>query len=241
MIPQCATIGRRRWFCIWKRAENGEIGARVVWYYISLRERRSSPTSAPFPSPCFSLFFIFLLHRFFYPPYSSISPVPPSSPPHPISFIPCIRGFFYLFLRFPSSSYIPTLPDKKADRKLKMREGSYVRERERGETLKINSFRNTRLRPFKSYPLSLSLCCSNFRPFARRSSLPPFFPTFSFRFVLFYYYLLSLLFEILSSISYLSNFFIPFCHPLFSLIFYLLLFLFFLQFSPKKKNLSSSF
>lgn len=158
------------------------------------------------------------------------------TPPHPISFIPCIRGFFYLFLRFPSSSYIPTLPDKKADRKLKMREGSYVRERERGETLKINSFRNTRLRPFKSYPLSLSLCCSNFRPFARRSSLPPFFPTFSFRFVLFYYYLLSLLFEILSSISYLSNFFIPFCHPLFSLIFYLLLFLFFLQFSPKKKT-----
>lgn len=119
---------------------------------------------------------------------------------------------------------------------MKMREGSYVRERERGETLKINSFRNTRLRPFKSYPLSLSLCCSNFRPFARRSSLPPFFPTFSFRFVLFYYYLLSLLFEILSSISYLSNFFIPFCHPLFSLIFYLLLFLFFLQFSPKKKK-----
>lgn len=109
-------------------------------------------------------------------------------------------------------------------------------ERERGETLKINSFRNTRLRPFKSYPLSLSLCCSNFRPFARRSSLPPFFPTFSFRFVLFYYYLFSLLFEILSSISYLPNFFIPFCHPLFSLIFYLLLFLFFLQFSPKKKK-----
>lgn len=124
VIPQC-TIGGDDGFAYEKRAENGDRCARSVILYLATCAHRSSPTST---LPCFSLFFIFLLHRFSYPPYSSISSF------LPLQLIVYIR-FFYLFLR--SSSYIPP-SRQEADRKLKIRGRSCIgREKERGRVFRL--------------------------------------------------------------------------------------------------------
>lgn len=205
----------------------------IISRYVSADLLQRRPLSPP---PCFSLFFIFLLHRFFYPPYSSISPVPPFSPPSPTphpSFIPCVYDFFYLFLRFPSKFLYSNSPRQEGRSQVENARGKLrqvnERERERRETLKINSF------PYKAQALRIFdllrdalLFLPSFLPF---HSVSYYFMIIFFLFCLKFYpqfhiYRISLFhFAILFFLQFSISFFFSFSY----------------NFLRKKKNLSLSF